>query len=48
MNDDEINGDGINDVAADFSQGRISRRDALKRLAALGMGAAAGSAFIAA
>jgi hypothetical protein len=39
---------GIDDVAADFSRGRISRRDALRRLAALGMGAAAGSAFIAA
>jgi hypothetical protein len=38
----------IEGVAADFSRGRISRRDALKRLAALGMGAAAGSAFIAA
>ena len=47
----EMNGkdiDDLNDVAADFSRGRISRRDALKRLAALGMGAAAGSAFIAA
>ena len=46
MNDKGL--DGIDDVAADFTRGRISRRDALKRLAALGMGAAAGSAFIAA
>ena len=38
----------IEGVAADFSRGRISRRDALKRLAALGVGAGAGSAFIAA
>lgn len=43
MNDKELD-----DVAADLSHGRISRRGALKRLAALGMGAAAGSAFIAA
>ena len=43
-----INDKDIDDVAADFSRGRISRRTALKRLAALGMGAAAGSALIAA
>lgn len=43
-----MNDKDIDDVAAEFSRGRISRRDALKRLAALGMGAAAGSAFIAA
>jgi len=43
-----MNARDIDDIAADFSRGRISRRDALKRLAALGMGAAAGSAFIAA
>lgn len=43
-----MNDKDLDDVAADLSRGRISRRDALKRLAALGMGAAAGSAFIAA
>ena len=43
-----MNDNGLDDVAADLRQGRISRRDALKRLAALGMGAAAGTAFIAA
>lgn len=43
-----MNEKDIDEVAADFSRGRISRRDAIKRLAALGMGAAAGSAFIAA
>lgn len=43
-----MNHQDIDDVAEDFTRGRISRRDAIKRLAALGMGAAAGSAFIAA